>query len=146
MRTVVHRRHWIAAVALAVAVGTSACAEAPSDEHVIDEPATVEEIGADKTRITLTEQAAERLGIETAPVQRAGGQTVVPSGALMLDPAGVYWVYTNPSSLAFVPEQVRLDREDDNGLAYLVEGPPIGTDVVTLGATELYGIEHGIGH
>jgi hypothetical protein len=132
-------------VALVAAVGTSACTEAPSDEHVIDKPATVEEIGADKTRITLTEQAAERLAIDTAPVERAGGQTVVPSGALMLDPTGVYWVYTNPSSLVFVPQQVTLDREDDNGLAHLVEGPPVGTDVVTLGAAELYGIEHGIG-
>jgi hypothetical protein len=145
MRTVPHRRHWIAVVALVAAVGTSACAEAPSDEHVIDEPATVEEIGADQTRITLTEQAAERLAIETAPVERAGGQTVVPAGALMLDPAGAYWVYTNPSPLVFVPQQVTLDREDDNGLAHLVEGPPVGTDVVTLGAAELYGIEHGIG-
>jgi hypothetical protein len=146
MRLVAHRRHWIAVVALVAAVSTSACAEAPSDEHVIDEPATVEEIGADETRITLTEQAAERLAIETAPVERAGGQTVVPSGALMLDPAGVYWVYTNPSPLVFVPQQVTLDREDDDGRAYLVEGPLAGTDVVTLGAAELYGIEHGIGH
>jgi hypothetical protein len=133
-------------VALVAAVATSACVEPPSDEHVIDEPATVEEVGADETRITLTEQAAERLAIETAPVERAGGQSVVPSGALMLDPAGVYWVYTNPSLLVFVPQQVTLDREDDHGLAYLVKGPPVGTDVVTLGAAELYGIEHGIGH
>ena len=146
MRSLAHHRHWIAVVALVAAVGTSACVEAPSDERVIDEPATVEEIGADETRIILTEQAAERLSIETAPVERAGGQAVVPSGALMLDPAGVYWVYTNPSPLVFVPQQVTLDREDDNGLAYLVEGPPPGADVVTLGAAELYGVEHGIGH
>jgi hypothetical protein len=146
MRSVTHRRHWIGVIAFVAAVGTSACAEAPSDEHVIQEPATVEEIGAQRTRITMTEQAAERLGIETAPVERAGGQTVVPSGALMLDPTGVYWVYTNPRRLVFVPQEVRLDREDDRGLAYLAEGLPVGTNVVTVGAAELYGIEHGIEH
>jgi hypothetical protein len=33
-----------------------------------------------------------------------------------------------------------------DGVAYLKEGPPVGTTVVVVGASELHGIENGVGH
>lgn len=124
----------------------SACGEGPSDEHVIDEPATVEPIeGSAVARITLTERGAERLDIQTAPAERAGTGMVVPSAALLVDPDGDVWVYTSPEPLVFVRHEISIDREEGDR-AFLADGPPPGTAVVTVGVAELYGAEFGIGH
>jgi hypothetical protein len=124
----------------------SACREAPSDEHVIDEPVKVEHVGGtDVARLTLTAKAAERVGIETARVEKEGKQTLISSAAVIVDPDGDFWVYTNPEPLVFVRHAIRIDYEE-GGQAYVSAGPRPGTKVVTVGVAELYGAEFGIGH
>jgi hypothetical protein len=154
------RRHRRLAAVLAVAALTlTSCAEA-LDEAGADssnaEPATVEPVeGTQVNRITLTELAAERLGIETTQVQdapAAGGQptagsvaseTVIPYSAVIYDAQGVAWTYTSPESLVFVRERIVVDRIVGNS-ALLVRGPAPGTRVVTVGASELWGTEYEV--
>jgi len=122
----------------------SACApaEATADE---EKPVTLEPIaGTDLNRLTLTEKAAERLGLETAPVlaQQVDGadRVVVPYAALLYDPSGQAWVYVSVEPLVFVRQAVTVDSINGNDVV-LSEGPAAGANVVTLGATELYGSE-----
>jgi len=44
----------------------------------------------------------------------------------------------------FVRTQVRVDRIDGD-VALLLDGPPSGTSVVTVGLAELFGAETGVG-
>jgi len=139
------RHRSLAAIPVVAALLLSACGDAPSDEHVIDEPLTLETVeGTELTRITLTASAAERLGIETTPVTQTGNRTVVPAGAVLVDPDGVFWVYTNPEPLVFLRQEITIAREERDR-TFLSAGPPPGSDVVTVGVPELYGAEYEIG-
>lgn len=136
----------IALVPLVAALLLAACGEAPSDEHVIDEPATVQEVeDGEVARVTITQKAAERLDIQTALVEAVGERTVVPSAAVLVDPAGDFWVFTNPEPLVFVRHKISIDYEEGNQ-AFLTDGPPAGSKIVTVGVAELYGAEYGVGH
>jgi Cu/Ag efflux pump CusA len=136
-----------AALPLLATLLLSSCAGAIADEYTIEhEPAHVEAIaGSDHVRITLEEDAARRLAIQTTEVRKAAKQLVVPSAAVIVDTDGHHWVYTNPEPLVFVRYEVRLDREA-GGRAFLTSGPPVGTRVVTVGVPQLSGIEDGVGH
>lgn len=117
-------------------------------EHVA--PAHVEHIeGEEVSRITLTPKAAERIDVKLDAVreERIGStsRTVVPYAAILYDPAGRTWVYTSPDSLVFVRHEIVVDYIAGD-LVVLSDGPPVGTRVVTLGATELHGAEFEIGH
>ena len=119
-------------------------------EHV--KPSHVEHIeGEEVSRVTLTPKAAERLDItldlvRDQRVSRSGTvRKVVPYGAVLYDPAGRTWVYTSPDSLVFVRREIVVEYIEGD-LAVLTDGPPAGTRVVTLGATELHGAEFEIGH
>ena len=70
---------------------------------------------------------------------------VIPYAALLYDADGSSWTYTNPEPLVFVRHRVSVDHIV-NDLAVLSEGPPSGTPVVTVGASELFGAEFRIGH
>ncbi|MGH3927093.1 MAG: hypothetical protein ACRDTT_30205 [Pseudonocardiaceae bacterium] len=123
-----------------------ACGEAVSDKHEIVEPATLEQVeGTDLKRVTLTQRAAERLGIQTAPVETDGSRTVVPSAAVFVQPDGTLWVYTSPEPLVFVRHQISVEQ-DDGARTFLTNGPPPGTQVATVGVPELLGAEFEIGH
>ena len=123
----------------------AACGGAVSDEHVIEQPASVEEVeDGEVARVTLTESAAERLDIQTVAVEPEGKGLVVPSDAIYLTADGVFWVYTNPEPLVFVRHEIDITHEQ-GGLAVLSAGPPAGTEVVTVGVPELYGTEVGNG-
>jgi len=104
--------------------------------------------GTDLNRVILTEQAAKRLGIETAPVRETQVQgklrKVVPYAAVFYDLNGKTWVYTNPEPLTFVRANISVDYIEGD-LAVLSEGPPSGTKAVTVGSPELYGTEFGVG-
>lgn len=132
------------AVVLVAAVALAGCG---TDEAApaAEKPIAVEEIaGTELWRLTLTESAAERLGIQTATVESAGDGLVVPSAAVIIDPTGTYWVYTNPEPFVFLRHEIRPVREEGQQ-AFFEVGPAIGTPVVTTGVPELYGAEFGIG-
>lgn len=136
----------VAASVCVVLVVAGACGEPISDKYVIEnEPFTLEDIsGTDLKKVTLTERATERLGIDTAPVTRDGAALIVPSSALWLDVEGVFWVYTNPDPNVFIRRAVVVE-DDDGSLAVLSDGPPEGAAVVSTGVPELFGTEVGVG-
>ena len=105
-------------------------------------PAQVEPIGSSGlNRIVLTKDAVERLGIATAPVKSAaGGREVVPYAAVVYDAGGAAWAYTNPEPLTYVRHRLAIDRVTGD-TAILAAGPAVGTAVVTVGASELFGTE-----
>jgi hypothetical protein len=143
---------WMVMILIIACLQLAACTQTPASKTVeggTDEPARVERLlGTDLSRVILSAQAANRLGIETAPVRDAkvGGKllTVVPYSAVFYDLNGETWVYTNPSTLTFIRASINVDSIDGN-LAVLTQGPPSGTVVVTVGAPELYGTEFGVG-
>jgi hypothetical protein len=141
MKTV-HRRKLIwYLVAIVSLVACSPAVVAPSTE----DPATVEEIsGSELSRITLSARAVERLGIETAPVERELGGLTMPYSALLYDSEGRTWTYTNPEPNVFVRHELVVDRIEGD-VAVIEDGPPEGTAVVTIGAAELFGTETGVG-
>jgi hypothetical protein len=119
-------------------------------EHI--KPAHVEHIeGEEVSRVTLTPKAAERIGVTLDVVRdqrvsrSAKVRKVVPYGSVLYDPTGRTWVYTSPDSLVFVRREIKVEYIEGD-LAVLTDGPPAGTRVVTLGATELHGAEFEIGH
>jgi hypothetical protein len=117
----------------------------PDDEASASEPAQVEPIeGTDLSRVTLTADAARRLGIQTAPVLRGEGRgTVIPYGAVLYEPEGQTFTYTSPEPRVFVRRSIGV-RYIKRGRAFLSDGPPAGTAVVTVGSQELFGTEYEV--
>ena len=81
---------WIVAILIIASLQLSACAPQTSTSKPKSSPSKVEPIeGSDLKRVVLTEKAAERLGIQTAPVQESsetrqwivGGQVAASPGA-----------------------------------------------------------------
>ncbi|HEY3210122.1 MAG TPA: hypothetical protein VGL18_10085 [Actinomycetota bacterium] len=138
---------WVVVALVVVGLLVPACREASSGGASYEEPAAVEPIeGTDRVRVILTEQAAERIDLQTASVESAGNgtQTVIPHAAVFYGLAGETWTYTSPEPLTFVREPITVDHIDGD-LAYLSDGPPVGTEVVTVGAAELFGVETEVG-
>jgi hypothetical protein len=102
--------------------------------------------------VILTEKAIERLKITTAAVyeeiisqSQRDISKVVPYSAVIYDKHGNTWVYTNPETRVYIRHKISIiDIEGDK--AFLSEGPPVGTEVVKVGAAELYGTEFKVGH
>jgi hypothetical protein len=119
----------------------SACAAVAEEEEALNEPATLEPIeGSDVSRITLTAEAAERVDIQVDPVLDVGSGTVIPYAAVFYTATGDTWTYTNPEPLIFVRVPIVVDHIRGDR-AFLSDGPPSGMEVVTQGASELYGTE-----
>src|SRR5512135_3011283 len=143
---------WLAGVLVGVSLALTACAS--SEEELGEASSQAAEVqavkGSDLRRVTLTAEASARLGIRTEPVRGVsstagtGGLTVIPLAALLYDPEGKTWIYTSPTPRTFVRTRVTIDHASGT-LAYLREGPPAGTPVVTVGASELFGAEYGVG-
>jgi multidrug efflux pump subunit AcrA (membrane-fusion protein) len=95
--------------------------------------------------ITLTQRAAERLGITLSPVRDGGGDTLaLPYSAVVYHSDGTSWVFTNPQTLVYLRVPVVVDRIQGD-TAYVHQGPAAGTSIVTAGSAELFGAELGIG-
>ena len=138
------RLRWLILIVMLAALSLSACGPAAELEEE-NKPVTLEPIaGTDLNRLTLTEKAAERLGLETATVltQQVDGaeRLVIPYAALLYDPSGQAWVYVNVEPLVFMRQAITVDSIEGNDVI-LSEGPQAGAKVVTMGATELYGSE-----
>jgi len=138
---------WLIAILILVALLPLACQRKPAKAAKVP-PAKIEKIqGSEISRVTLTERAEQRLGIETgaarAPQPAEAGkavQVVLSYDAVIHDIQGKTWVYTNPGPQTFVRHPVGL-RSVRGDLAFLSEGPAPGTKVVTVGAQMLYATE-----
>ncbi|MGH3764665.1 MAG: hypothetical protein ACRDS0_32100 [Pseudonocardiaceae bacterium] len=151
-----HRNRWATAFALIAVVvvavlPVAGCSSAPAAGSPASEVevSKVEPVaGSNVATVTLSSDAARRLGIQTSVV----GETmvaglmrkVVPYSAVLYDPAGKTYAYSNPRSLAYVRVPLAVDFVDGE-LAVLTAGPPSGTTVVTVGASELFGTEFEVG-
>jgi hypothetical protein len=135
-------RNGFVPVVIGIALLAAGCGG--SEEEAAVEPATVQTIeGTDLSRVVLTAAAAKRIGVRTAPARGAGGKrTVIPYDAVLYDPNGGTWTYTSPKHLVFVRQDITVDRIDGDR-AILSAGPASGTPVVTIGATEIWGVEYG---
>jgi hypothetical protein len=104
------------------------------------------------TKVTFTEKAMERAAVKTAPLQEgkidgkenAEPRPFVPYSALMYVPTGETFIYTSPKPRTFVRQPVNIDYIAKN-VVVLKDGPPRGTEIVTVGAAEIYGAEVGNG-
>ena len=148
-----NRLSWRAATAIGVSLVLAGCAQPGTAVESRDRPAQVVPIeGTDVSRLVLTAQAAKRLGIKTEPVREVpattsggggAGSTSIPTAAVLYDKNGGTWAYTVVEPLIYVRQRVVSARIDGN-LAILQSGPPLGTQVVTVGAAELLGAEYGV--
>lgn len=125
----------VAANALALA----ACGPKPSTIEKIN-PSTLEDIeGSELKRVILTEKAAERIGVQTVPVDGL----VVPYSAVIYDVEGNTWVYTNPEPLTFVRAQIVINRIVGDQV-FLAQELETDAPIVTMGVIEIYGAETGV--
>jgi outer membrane lipoprotein-sorting protein len=139
---VVSRANRVTALCLVVlGLALSACGGS-SDSAAPVEPAQITKLAGGVNQITLTADAARRIDVKTTAVKSDGGDTVIPYSAVLYDPDGATWTYTNPKPLVFVRADITV-KNITGERAILTKGPAAGTAVVTLGATELWGVEYG---
>jgi hypothetical protein len=138
-----HRSIPLVVVASALLLG--GCGQAAT-EKAEPGPAIVEPIdGSSLSRLTLTDEAAERIGIETAAVTTgSAGRILVPTKTVLYDENGQAWVYTNPEGNVFLRAEITVVGTDGDETV-LSAGPPADTRVVTVGVAELWGTELGVG-
>lgn len=126
-------------------------AGAPADlaEHPRS-PSVVEAVeGSEFSRVTLTAQGAQRIGLRLARVRPAPGaatRLAVPYGAVVYGADGATWVYAiDGDPLRFRRQVVEVETVAD-GKAILSRGPAVGTEIAGVGSAELYGTEFEVGH
>lgn len=142
-----YRIRLIGVVLTMVALLLAACSQ-PTETSTRIEPAVVEPIaGSEFSRVVLTAKAAERLDVQTIAlrVEQVDGtqRLVIPYGALIYGLNGETWAYINPEPLTFIRAPITVDYIDGD-MVFLSVGPSIGTEVVTVGVAELYGVETGV--
>jgi hypothetical protein len=143
MRTA--RSTGIASLFLAAGVGLAACQTvAGAETDPADAPASVE-TAADggPSRLTLTEAGAERLRIETAAVTGRPGALSIPHAAVVYDADGAAWTFVELEPRVYQRAPVTITTIVGD-VATLSAGPEPGSNVVTVAAAELVGVEAGI--
>jgi hypothetical protein len=137
-------------ILIAGVVSLSACGEASSgydyetaSHHV---PAKLEPIkGTDVQRVVFDAEAAKRVGLKTAPIRQNGQGTVIPYDAVIYGADGKTYAYKAPEPLTYVRQEIDIDHVAGDSVM-LSGGPPAGTEVVTVGAAEVYGTEFEVAH
>jgi hypothetical protein len=132
----------VAVVATASLVG---CAEIEVPLAEPYEPAHLESTGPDQpARVILTEEAQHRVQLQTTLVKPHGADVSLDHAALVYDKKGKPWVFTVIGPLTYIRAAVGIKEVNENNVVILSSGPPAGTQVVTVGAIELWGTELGI--
>jgi hypothetical protein len=140
-RTALRRAFQGFLVAVAATASLAACAEIEVPLAEPYEPAHLESTGPEQpARIILTDEAQRRVQLQTTKVRLEDGDLEVEHAALVFDKKGKPWVFTVVGPLTYVRAPVKI-KEIDDELMILVSGPPPGTEVVTVGAIELWGTE-----
>ena len=79
-----------------------------------------------------------------SPAARLRALTAIPLAAVIYDPKGRPWTYTIAGPRTYVRKAIVIDRISGDTVL-LRSGPPVGTPVVIVGASELLGAEYGVG-
>jgi hypothetical protein len=127
---------------LLLAPGVAAC-EASAAAPEADPPAVVQEVpGSDVKTVRLSDDAADAVGIETATVGRAAapGKLRIPYAAVLYYLDGSTWAYQVEEKNTFRRVPIRVESISGD-VATLTAGPPVGSTVVVVGATEVLGAE-----
>ena len=137
-------------VLIAGVVSLSACGEASSgydyETASHHDPAELEPIkGTDVHRVTIDAEGVERVGIQTAPIRQNGQGMVMPHSAVIFDADGETFTYTSPEPRTYVRQKIVIDDVVGDSVM-LSDGPPAGTEVVTVGAALVYGSEFEVAH
>src|SRR4029453_17962953 len=100
---------------VAIAVATSAgCAEIESVTAEPYEPAALESTGPDKpARVILTEEAVDRVALQTTEVKTLGKDLTVDHTALVFDKAGKPWVFTMVGPRTYVRAAIGIKEVQD---------------------------------
>ena len=138
-------------VLAAITVGASGCSEAgASNEESPETAVTVEEPAEEgqPARLTVSERAEQRLGLKTEPVRPLTGQAngateVIAYSAVVYDEDGKSWAFSAPSPRTYIRVPIVISSITGQTVQ-LKSGPPLGTQVVVVGAPELVGAEAGI--
>lgn len=85
-------------------------------------------------------EANERVRIELELKGSGKKGRVIPYSALYYDDKGQTWVYAVPKPLVYERHRVKVDRIIGKKVV-IDDGPPVGTEVVSIGAALLYGAE-----
>jgi hypothetical protein len=160
----------LAAIVVAIGAAVAGCGSA-STRSIPVSGRLVGSSSTSPGQIVLSQLGAQRIGLQTekataapapAPVTKttiiagvrhtttvhpappAGSPTaIVPYSALIYDPSGQTYVFTNTGPLTYVETPITVDQITGNS-AYLAKGPKPGTSVVTVGAEELFGVQTGV--
>ena len=138
-------------VLAAITVGASGCSEAGASNEENPETAVTVEAGADEdqpARLTFSERAEQLLGLRTEPVRPLTGQAngateVIAYSAVVYDADGKSWTFSSPSPRTYIRVPIVISSIAGQAVQ-LKSGPPVGTQVVVVGAPELVGAEAGI--
>jgi len=138
-------------VLAAITAGASGCSEAgASNEENPETAVTVQEPAEEgqPARITVSERAEQRLGLRTEPVrpltgQPGGATEVIAYSAVVYDEDGKSWTFSAPSPRTYIRVPIVISSITGQTVQ-LKSGPPVGTQVVVVGAPELVGAEAGI--
>ena len=144
-----YAKMWIIGFLTIMGLALAGCNSPAAAKETKVQPAVVEKIeGTELNRLTLTEKAAQRLGIQTDLVREElvdGAQRlIVPYSAIIYDLEGGTWAYVSADPLTFSRQQITVDHIEGDR-AVLTAGPAAGTSVVSVGVAELYGADTGIG-
>jgi hypothetical protein len=128
---------------VASGMALSACEEVPSNLREA-QPYKVQAIkGTDRNLVSMADETAGLLPVETTELREIDGKKVVPHNALIYNPDGDVFVYTKPKAETYVRRPVRVDRVSGDR-AWLKAGPEAGTAIVTTGSAELLATEYEI--
>jgi hypothetical protein len=128
---------------LAAGLTVSACSEVESNLRETYPYKVTPIEGSEVQRVTIADETAALLPVETTAVSRAGKRKVVPHAALIYNPDGDSFVYTKPKAQTYVRAPVKVVRVEGDE-AVLSDGPPAATTIVTTGAAELLATEYEI--
>jgi multidrug efflux pump subunit AcrA (membrane-fusion protein) len=139
-----------AVMALAIAcLSFSSCRKLSEEEKPEQTAATVvhqEEKNPDQpTVITLTDDARERVDVHTAPIEQTEiegkKQSVMPFAALLYSPDGATWTFVNDKPLSYIRQRIEVGPVVGDKVV-ITKGLAPGAQVVTVGASLLFGAEH----
>lgn len=118
--------------------------DGPDDDDVDDIAGDGALYYAVKASGNRTLVAGQRVRVSLSLTGSSSQSRVVPYAAVIYGLHGETWVYTNPEPLVFVRVPIVIDYIEGE-FAVLSEGPDTDTRVVTVGVSELFGAESGVG-